>query len=130
MINALFEEIPTPEAMEYDGDIPSAFARLPAFSPALEELRGLQTEPVHPNPWTDVLPTWAQPRYEPAMPDADEPAPEDLDRFEALMAAERWPVRIPRMLVDRKYACDRIVLAYTSANPELQALAQRLFKAF
>ena len=38
MINALFEEIPTPEAMEYDGDIPSAFARLPAFSPALEEL--------------------------------------------------------------------------------------------
>jgi len=130
MINTLFEEIPTPEAMEYDGDIPSAFARLPAFSPALAELRDLQTEPVRPTPWIDVLPTWAQPALEPVAPGADGRAAEDLERFEALMAAERWPVRISRMRVDRKYACDRIVLAYTSANPELQALAQRLFKVF
>lgn len=130
MINSVFDEIPTPDAIEYDGEIPSAFARLPAFSPPLAELRSLQTESVRPTLWSGATAARAQSDPQPATPGTNGPAPEDLDRFKALMAAERWLVRVPRMQADRKYACDRIVLAYTSANPELLALARHLFKVF
>jgi hypothetical protein len=134
MMNAVFDAIPSPEAMEYDGELPSAFGRLPAFSPHLEELRTLRPEPA---PQRTRLPVYEQPPVVKLRVVEPKPAkvpprldPKDLERFEMLMAAERWPVRVPRMLMDRKYACDRIVLAYTSANQELLSLAQHLFAVF
>ena len=131
MVTAVFEAIPTPEAIEYDGDIPSAFARLPAFSPPLVELCDLRQETVRPTLASRLMALWAPPSPKPvAVPPVAGPDPEDLERFQVLMAQDRWPVNVPRMLLERKYAYDRILLAYTSPNLELLALAQQLFKVF
>ncbi len=131
MMNAVFEEIPTPEAIEYDGDIPSAFALLPAFSPPGVNLCDLRKEPAHQTLGSRLLALWAQPCPEPPATATHERSdPRDLERFQVLMAQDRWPVNVPRMLLDRKYAYDRILLAYTSPNLELLALAQHLFKVF
>ena len=131
MVTAVFEAIPTPEAIEYDGDIPSAFARLPAFSPPLVELCDLRQETVRPTLGSRLMALWAPPSPKPvAVPPVAGPDPEDLERFQVLMAQDRWPVNVPRMLLERKYAYDRILLAYTSPNLELLALAQQLFKVF
>lgn len=133
MTHAVFEEIPTPEAVEYDGDIPSAFARLPAFSPPVTELSDLRQEPERPTLASRLMARWANPTARQpgiAMPRIAGPDPEDLKRFQVLMAEERWPVNVSRMLMERKYAYDRILLAYTSPHPELLAMAQRLFKVF
>lgn len=133
MTHTVFEEIPTPEAVEYDGDIPSAFARLPAFSPPVVELRDLRQEPERPTLASRLMALWAQPSPRPpaiAAPHTTGPDPEDLKRFQVLMAEDRWPVNVSRMLLERKYAYDRILLAYTSPNPQLLAMAQQLFKVF
>ena len=131
MVTAVFEAIPTPEAIEYDGDIPSAFARLPAFSPPLVEIRDLRQEAVRPTLASRLMALWTQASPQPvAVPPVAGPDPEDLERFCVLMAEDRWPVNVPRMLLERKYAYDRILLAYTSPNLELLALAQHLFKVF
>lgn len=133
MVATVFEEIPTPEAIEYDGDIPSAFARLPAFSPPLEEICILREEPERPTLGSRVMALLAQPSPQPpavAEPRIAGPAPEDLERFRVLMAQDHWPVDLPRMLLERRYAYDRILLAYISPNLELLALAQHLFKVF
>jgi len=133
MVTAVFEAIPTPEAIEYDGDIPSAFARLPAFSPPLVELRDLRQETVRPTLGSRLMALWAPATPKPPaieVPCMAGPDPEDLERFQVLMAEDRWPVNVPRMLLERKYAYDRILLAYTSPNLELLALAQHLFQVF
>jgi hypothetical protein len=133
MVSAVFDAIPTAEAIEYDGDIPSAFARLPAFSPSLVELRDLRQEPVRPTLGSRLMALWAQPNPKPPaieVPRMAGPDPEDLERFQVLMAEDRWSVDVPRMLLERKYAYDRILLAYTSPSLELLALAQHLFKVF
>lgn len=131
MINAVFEEIPTPEAIEYDGDIPSAFARLPAFSPPNVDLCDLRQEPAHQTLGSRLRAIWAPPSPQPSATAIHERSdPRDLERFQVLMAQDRWPVNVPRMLLDRKYAYDRILLAYTSPNLELLDLAQHLFKVF
>ena len=61
MVNATFEEIPTPEAVEYDGDLPSAFACLPAFLPPNVELCNLRQDPAQPTLGNRLLALWAQP---------------------------------------------------------------------
>jgi hypothetical protein len=134
MNNAVFEAIPTPEAMEYHGETPTAFADLSAFSP-LAEMRGLRPEPAHPALQGCPMAAWT-PSTHPRPPAASLTTqmltadPRHLERFKELMAQEYWPVDASRMLADRKYACDRIVLAHTSPSLELRALAQRLFKVF
>jgi hypothetical protein len=126
MINATPETIPAAEAMEYHGDIPTAFANLTAFSP-LAEMRGSQPEPVRAAPDAPSVGTWMQPGRPPITHGLDLP---QLERFKALMGENHWPVHVARMLFDRQYAYDRIVLAHTSRNFELRTLALGLFKVY
>jgi hypothetical protein len=118
MAHAL-EMIPAPEVTEYHGEVPTAFADLTAFSP-LGEIR---QDPVHSVPAAVAPVAWAPPAGNASGLELPE-----LERFRALMADAHWPVHVPRMLADRRYACDRIVLAQASPSPQLRALALSLFK--
>jgi hypothetical protein len=117
MVDGRHEPIPTPEVMEYQGDVPTAFADLSAFSP----LGSAAAPSVAAS--ADAPLAWQKDTGSSGL------EPHEVERFRALMAAAHWPVHVPRMLTDRKYACDRMVLAQASANPQLRALAQGLFKA-
>ena len=70
-----------------------------------------------------------RPSYEPAPLHAvvaDVPVSR-LAAFRDLMAAEGWPVDLPRMCHDRLYAYERMALGHTSASRRLRAAAVTLF---
>lgn len=120
-----YETIPAPEAMEYHGELPTAFADLSAFSP-LADMRGKQ-EQVPAVPSAPSVSAWMSPNRTPIAPTVELP---QLERFKELMGQDHWPVHVARMLFDRQYAYDRIVLAHTSRNFELRTLALNLFKLY
>jgi hypothetical protein len=119
-----YETIPAPEAMSYHGDLPTAFADLTAFSP-LAEVRGKAETAAAPG--APSVSAWMSPNRTPIAPTMELP---QLERFKALMALDHWPVHVARMLFDRQYAYDRIVLAHTSRSFELRTLALELFKIY
>jgi hypothetical protein len=121
-----FDTIPAPEAMEYHGELPTAFAELSVFSP-LAEMRGAARAQTPPVPNTPSVAAWMSPHRTPVAPTLELP---QLERFKTLMGQEHWPVHVARMLFDRQYAYDRIVLAHTSRSFELRTLAQDLFKVY
>jgi hypothetical protein len=135
MIKATAELIPTAEAAEYHGEIPTAFADLSAFSPLADMRGGRPKAPVPVRVEVEVLEesnmpsvaTWMQSGRPPVTQGLELP---QLERFRTLMAENHWPVHVARMLFDRPYAYDRIVLAHTSRNFELRTLALGLFKVY
>lgn len=76
---------------------------------------------------TPTVAAWLHPDRAPAAPGVQL---EQLERFKGLMAEQGWPVHVARMLFDRLYAFDRIVLAHTSADGPLRALALDLFRLY
>ena len=115
--------IPRPEVIEYDqNELPSEFARLSAFAP----LYGSEFAPTEPARAPSVA-QWLSPAHDPVAPELDFPR---LDRFKNLMNAHGWPVHTARMLFDRKYAYDRLVLASSSQDAELRRFATELFGVY
>lgn len=56
--------------------------------------------------------------------------PADLQRLQALMAAEGLSLQATRMMYDRLYACERLAQGHASANPQLRELAMQLFNSY
>jgi len=123
--NAKYDTIPAPEVMDYHGELPTAFAKLTAFASIPVEGARFDSEPEVPA--TPSVGTWMQPSRSPVAQNVELA---DLERFKALMGESHWPVHVARMLFDRQYAYDRIVLAHTSRNFELRTLALNLFKMY
>lgn len=53
-----------------------------------------------------------------------------LARLKRLMAAEGWPLDLPRMGLDRFYAQQSLALAHTSADAGLRELALSVFRDY
>lgn len=53
-----------------------------------------------------------------------------LVRLKRLMAAEGWPLDLPRMGLDRFYAQQCLALAHTSADEDLRDLALQVFQDY
>lgn len=115
--------LPAPQVIDHTDDVPSDFAAMSAFAPLFDRAgrATLATEPV-PVP---SVGQWLRPGVTPLAPALQL---EQLERFKVLMADNGWPVHVARMLFDRLYAYDRIVLAHTSASYELRGLALEMFR--
>jgi len=64
------------------------------------------------------------------MPVVGPADPADLQRFQALMAADGLSAQATRMMYDRLYACERLAQGHGSANPALRDLAMHLFNSY
>jgi hypothetical protein len=113
--------IPAPQVIDHTDNIPTDFSALSAFAPLFDRTAddGAASAQI------PSVGQWLQPQATPLAPTMDL---QQLERFKELMVGEGWPVHVARMLFDRLYAYDRIVLAHTSASYELRGLALDLFR--
>lgn len=113
--------IPAPQVIDHTDNVPTDFAAMSAFAPLFDR----EAEATLPSAQIPSVGQWLKPQVTPLSQSMDL---QQLERFKTLMQGEGWPVHVARMLFDRLYAYDRIVLAHTSASYELRGLALDLFR--
>lgn len=119
--------LPCPEVIEHRDAVPTEFAQWSVFAALPEPFAPTVPAASPPEPAAPSVMQWMAPHRQPSAPTV---ALQQLERFKALMNAEGWPVHLARMMFDRLYAYDRIVLAHTCVSFELRTLAAQLFDIF